>query len=150
MKTSPLPESRNGYSMIEILLALTIFSVGLLAVASLQIGAQRGGRSAVDSTEAAVLAMDRLERLLAMDFSDANLVDVDGDGLAGINDASAAAADQNTTDPSGKYNLFWNVADNTPTPNAKTIRVIVTWNRTMSGTGTPGRLFMNAVKARNL
>jgi hypothetical protein len=64
---------------------------------------------------------------MALPFTHGDLQDTDGDGAAGLNDATQATADSPPT-PEGAYAIFWNVADDTPITNTKTVRVIVTWN----------------------
>ncbi len=149
-------KKNDGYSMIEISLAMGIFAIGLLAIASMQISSRMGGRSAADSTEAAVVAMDKLEQLMALDYDDEsgnNLNDNTGDGESGLSNSTVGTADYNETDSSGKYTILWNVAVNVPISGAKTIRVIVQWSKMAKATGTqgqPGTIFIDSIKAQNI
>ena len=64
-----------GFTMIELLIAITILAVGMLAVASMQVAALQTNAKASRYTEASNLAQDRMERFIAMAYNDANLVD---------------------------------------------------------------------------
>lgn len=57
--------SSKGFTLIEALIAIVIFGVGLLAVASLQIVARKATYEAVQRTAAAQLAESMLERMRA-------------------------------------------------------------------------------------
>lgn len=57
--------SHDGYSLVELLLALLIFSLGAMAVAAMLLGAVQATRSASESAAALMLAEDLLQRLLA-------------------------------------------------------------------------------------
>ncbi len=53
---------QDGFSLVEVLVALTILAVGLLALALLQTTAIKGNALASKSTIATQLAQDRLEQ----------------------------------------------------------------------------------------
>ena len=53
----------GGFTLVEIMIALFILSVGLLAVATMQISAIRGNTMGNDVTHATLLAQDMLEQL---------------------------------------------------------------------------------------
>lgn len=55
----------NGFSLIEVLIALVVLSIGLLGVASLQTKSQQFNRGAYLHTQATVFAHDILERARA-------------------------------------------------------------------------------------
>jgi type IV pilus assembly protein PilV len=54
---------RGGFSLIEVLIALTILGLGLLALAGAQIKAIEGGRNGRHLSQAAVIAQSELEQL---------------------------------------------------------------------------------------
>ena len=60
---------KSGFSLIEVMVALFIFSIGLLAVASMQIRAISGNTSARALTEAAGYAQEAIELVMAQPFS---------------------------------------------------------------------------------
>jgi prepilin-type N-terminal cleavage/methylation domain-containing protein len=152
-------KGQKGFTLLEIMLAVTIFSVGMLAVASMQVTAIRGNYFSGATTDATTLAADRLEKMMNMDYLDPDLNDTDGDGTGedtapvdGVDDDGGnfglddtdAAADRSQTDASGTYTTCWNVAENVPVNNTKTVNVIITW----SDGGSQRSFAMQGIKAR--
>jgi type II secretion system protein I len=103
--------NETGFTLIEVLMAMAIFAIGILAVGSMQIAAMNGGASARRSTDAATIAQDQIEKIIAGDY-----------------DALAAPADAVVN---GRYSLNWTVAEedlNADGNNdAKNVTVTVTW-----------------------
>lgn len=113
MKTDRLTFIRNGekgFTLIEILIAITIFAVGMLAVAGMQISGIQGNATAKALTGGASWAADRVERLMSLSYDHADL-------------AGGAHPDQTE----GRYTISWNVTDNAPINNVKTVAVTVRW-----------------------
>ena len=54
----------KGFTLIETLIALAIFSIGILAVASLQVSASLQSRNSSEITEASAIASNRMEELI--------------------------------------------------------------------------------------
>ena len=67
IKSKKISDSK-GFTLIEVLVAMAIFSIGILAVASMQLAGTKGSSSARFSTEAAVLAQSRMESLMALEY----------------------------------------------------------------------------------
>ncbi len=133
LNKSDIPGNQMGFSLIEVIVAIAILSVGILAVASMQGTASRNNVFAESRTQAATWATDRVEKLVDLDWNDPLLSDADGDGQAGLDDtdfdnnpATTNDADHRATQ--GNYTIYWNVADNVPINNVKTLRVIVVWS----------------------
>lgn len=89
----------DGYTFVELLLALLVFSLGALAVASMQLGAVQATRSASESAAALLLAEDLAQRL----FADADAIarytqSLDGT-LALAEGVSASCLDGATCEP---------------------------------------------------
>ena len=136
-KESVFVTNQRGFSLIEVLVAIAILSVGILATASMQGAATRSNVIADTRTHATTLAVDRIEKLVSTPIPDWNnppsaLADTDSDGQAGLNDtdfdndpSTQGDADNRVID--GQYTIYWNVADNFPITNTKTVKVIVTW-----------------------
>lgn len=121
-------DKEKGFTLIEAIIAISILTIGLLAVASMQATAIRGNAFAEGLTGGTTWASDKIEKLIELglaDFNDANLQDTDGDGDAGLEDATAATADYQETQ--GRYTIFWNVSNDSVLNDTKTINVIVTW-----------------------
>jgi len=60
----------DGYTLIEILIAISIFAIGMLAIASMQIGATQGTSTARSNTELTAYATDQIERLTSLKYND--------------------------------------------------------------------------------
>ena len=80
----------QGFTLIEVLIAVVIFSLGLLAVASLQVVARKANYEAVQRTAASQLAQAMLERMRANAVS-AALVVYDGAGERVLGGATMGA-----------------------------------------------------------
>ena len=121
----------GGFTLIEVIIALAILTIGILAVNAMQTVSVRGNFTANRLTTAATWATDRAEVLFNLEYDDDELLDDGGgaaDGLAGLNDATAATADGNDISKDGEYTIYWNIAEDVPMPNLKTINVIITYS----------------------
>ena len=74
----------RGFSLIEVLVALVVLSIGMLGIAALYVDSLRSGRTAIHRTQAVILVSDMAERIRANP----------GAGVA----YAGAAADNNCTD----------------------------------------------------
>jgi len=112
----------KGFTLIEVLVAMAIFSIGILAVASMQLAGTKGSSSARLSSEAAVLAQSQMESLIALKYDPAALVPEFDPALNGTRSVTY----------SNRYTVDWTVVQNTingiPLPNdCLGITVTVTW-----------------------
>ena len=134
--------NESAFTLIEVLIAMTIFTVGILAVGSMQLSAIRGNSRASDLNDALSLAQSQLEELQSLQytvlFTDPLLMDGPGSGTGsfGFDDGNIHTAARTLTPdhnplPIGKYNLLWNIEDisvpSTAPPNAKRIKLFVQW-----------------------
>ena len=102
----------KGFTLVEMLIALTIFAIGILGVASTQVWGLRGNSSAIWHTQAATFAADRIEQLMAVPY--ANLASLSpGNETQGDND---------------EYKVSWTVFPNDPIDFTSTITVNVQWD----------------------
>jgi prepilin-type N-terminal cleavage/methylation domain-containing protein len=62
-----------GFTLLEVIVAISILTFGILAVASMQSAAIRGNQLGYRLTEGSTLAQDRLEFLLTKPYNDALL-----------------------------------------------------------------------------
>jgi prepilin-type N-terminal cleavage/methylation domain-containing protein len=115
------PKARqSGFTILEVMIAISILAIGLLAVFSGQNMAIQGNNRASRLTEGMTLAQDKLEELLALPYDD---VDATGSPV---------------TDPGG-YEVKWEV-DDTVFTHGKLITVTVT------GQGLRSPLQLNCIK----
>ena len=71
MKSDALDE--RGFTFVEVLIVIAIFSIGVLAVAIMQVAAINTNASARMSGEATALAANQLEALMALNYEHADL-----------------------------------------------------------------------------
>lgn len=117
---------QHGFTLIEVLIAIVVLTIGILGAATMQIAAIDGNSTAIRLTGAITWGEDRLETLMGLPFAQADLVDDGNDGVNGLDktDVVGNLADGGP-DVQGVFTVFWNVADNYPVFGTKTIRVIV-------------------------
>ena len=80
-------QHQTGATMIELMVALFVLAIGLLGALGLQLGSVRSNQSAVFASEAQVLAVNMVDRVMA--YNDV-LITTDDDDYNGI-DTNAAA-----------------------------------------------------------
>ena len=100
----------QGFTLVEVLIAMAIFAIGILGVASMQITSINGNASSRMHTEATTLAVERLERLIALPYDHADLDE--------LNNPHQVIE--------GGYTIVWNVSDDIPINATKTINITVT------------------------
>jgi type IV pilus assembly protein PilV len=136
-----------GFTLIEVVVALSIFAIGLLAVAALQIRAVGNNTTGRFSMDAMTWTATQFEQFIAQEFDNANFMDTNGNGTAGLDNDTPATADFSLAFPDDGRNttMFWNVADN---PRGfKQIRVITVWQRVGSG---PKRAVFDFIKPEDI
>lgn len=136
-----------GFTLIEILMALTLLSVGVLAVAALQGTGLRAAAQAERMSLGSAAAKSVAEKLMALPYEHPELADTQGDGRAGLDqiDSDETQADHRLLVP-GRLPMwvFWNIAADDPAVGLKTVRVIAFW---MHG-GREYRFPLEFVRAR--
>jgi type IV pilus assembly protein PilV len=166
---------RDGFSLVEVLIAMFIFSIGILAIANLQYRSILHNKSAFDRTQANAIASTIFEELKRLSFNDGNLTEVNGDLDAGRasagTDPDPSLADHvfdpallpvlnssyqvdgnNIIDGTGRrYQLFWNVQHDVAVGTAGTPAPFCTIKLFMYWSTPLGRnhLEMTAVKYNN-
>ena len=115
---------QKGFTLIEIMIAIVIFSIGMLGIARLQMIATEGNSFARKMSEAANIGQDRTEEALSMEYD--FYIDTNGNGAAGsgLNDTGAGA---DYSFALSGYTININVSEDFPITNTKTIRIITTW-----------------------
>jgi len=119
-----------GFTLIEVLVAIVILTVGLLAVGTMQISAIRGNFMGGNTSIALSLASEKMEDLLNRDFNHADLADTasNNSALSSITsvDHQENISEEGVVGAGAFYRRVWNIAD-LSSPTTKNIMVIVTW-----------------------
>lgn len=128
----------RGFTIIEVLMAMTIFLIGFLAVGSMQISAVNGNTSARMRTSASILAGDIVEQLMRCPYESSGCTLTranETDGIQySVNDPLAMGAhgpfddDPDGDGPDRTYQVRWVVA-NGPEVGSKEIDVIIRWQK---------------------
>ncbi len=96
----------TGYTIVEVLIAIMIFSVGILGIAKMQVVSINANSIAGKYTEGSSFGTSEIEKIMAIAYDD----EADGTVTQGI------------------YTVNWTVTDSIPTSNVKRINMNVTWN----------------------
>ena len=104
-------KKNQGYTLVEVLIAMAIFAVGFLALASLQIKSISQNASSRMATDATTMAVESMERLISLPYNHAELDQ-------GTNPHSMPATEG--------YAIEWNIQDDWPITATKTIVINVT------------------------
>jgi prepilin-type N-terminal cleavage/methylation domain-containing protein len=107
-----------GFTLIEVMMALTIFAVGVSAVLTMLIHVNRNGRLSDDTTRACFLAQRKMEELIGLDFTDSL--------LGATREADGFKREEPYVETENKYTIAWDVRDMSPT--AKKLSLVVRWN----------------------
>lgn len=86
--------SQKGFSLIELMIAIAIFSIGILAVLTMQVSAISSNGGSRKISDALVMAEDQLENFMTLPYASAEL---------------DPALNPHQIDAGG-YSMVWNVA----------------------------------------
>jgi prepilin-type N-terminal cleavage/methylation domain-containing protein len=117
---------QQGLSLIEVLVAMSVLGVGLLAMLAMQLHAMRGGQAGRHVTDAAQVAQDRMEIFQRIDWDDAALADTGGWVLGGDVQTRAVQGGAAGNVPMN-YNVDWRITDDPVNPKLRLVDVRVTW-----------------------
>ena len=110
-------ESDKGFTLIEVLISLAILSIGILAVASLQVSASLQTRNSLEITEACTIASYQMESLMRMRYGDVTST------------SSYSIPTGQFSIPTNQYNIQWTVTPfSISSLEAKNIALTVTRN----------------------
>ncbi|MFH0727567.1 MAG: prepilin-type N-terminal cleavage/methylation domain-containing protein [Pseudomonadota bacterium] len=103
---------QGGFAILEALIAMFIFTVGILGVFSMQTTAMKTTSLSRGITEQSAIAAGLVERLMPLSYTHADLT-----------------PNITFTNPNqGRYAISWRVAEDALITNTKTITVTVAWS----------------------
>ena len=107
MKKYRNDHGQQGFTLIEVMMAMVILGIGILAIVALQTTNVNYNTGSKKQTEGYTWAMDQIEKLYVIDYATVN----------------TGSANQ------GPYTVSWNVTDHTTglRRNSKTVNVQVNW-----------------------
>ncbi len=132
-----------GMTLLEVLIAMAILSIGLMGTIPFVTTAMSGNVAARRTAEATLLIQEKIEEFRQITAYTTN----PSSTLASLQDTNGSTADTlqatltscsplvadacetiSRSELRGSYTRFWNIADNTPEQNMKTIYVHVAWS----------------------
>lgn len=113
--------TNRGFSLVEVLIAIAIFAIGILAVAKMQYGSTHNNTAGNITTQATMLAREKLEELKSLPFTDTDL------DFGPHDDTDDLIAEKG--EAMSRYTRKWDVSDPGIGSNARQIQVTVSWTR---------------------
>jgi type IV pilus assembly protein PilV len=107
-------DDKNGFTLIEILIATVIITVASLGVASLTVGIMRGNSYSSRLTTATTLVQDRLEQVRRIGYANAM--------------TALATENYGSITNFNEYKRVTSISNDSPSSNMKTIFVEVLWD----------------------
>jgi type IV pilus modification protein PilV len=104
----------KGLTLLEVLVAMVVLSLGLLGLAKMQITAIQVNAASGRLTQGTAFAQDKVEQLMALPYDDAKL--------------DTQVRTYTETRPAQGYTITWTVDQNPAPGDVKTINVEVTWS----------------------
>jgi len=111
-------QAEKGLTLLEVLVAMVVLSLGLLALTKMQIAAIQVNAVSGRLTQGTTIAQDKVEQLMALPYDDAKLDDQTPVG---------EVTTYTETRPAQGYTITWTV-DQDPAVGVKTINLKVTWS----------------------
>ncbi|MCW5201748.1 prepilin-type N-terminal cleavage/methylation domain-containing protein [Desulfobulbus sp. US1] len=102
---------QDGFTLIETMIAMVVFTIGILGLFGMQTTAIKENLTANSITSGSAWAMDQVEQLLNQDYE--NLLDTDSDGnnCGGLDDwGDNADGSKVSGDVEPIYKIYWNIA----------------------------------------
>jgi len=111
----------KGTTLIEVMLALFVFSIGILSVAQMQIAGLSCSTKATRNMYNSVSAGNMVERMLSLPINDPHLTDIDG-GYFPDNPDHGPVTISNT-----RSTMEWEVEDDFVVKGMKRVTVTIRW-----------------------
>jgi type IV pilus assembly protein PilV len=112
--------SRKGFTLLEVLIAMTLLAVGLLGTLGLTTGVIRGNFFSKNVSTATVIAETQLE-------------EVHRRGYTGANTTNFPTGSELVTMGGATFSRDTTITDNSPQANMKKVKVKVTWSEGAAG-----------------
>jgi type IV pilus assembly protein PilV len=127
-QNSQFVKGNTGFTILEVLIAVAIFSIGILGVVALQSGSIKGNTSARGVTDIALIATDRLEMLRSLPYNDPALTPAGVVVLAQTADRvdNDYDGDIDEANEAGPLTVQYAVTGDWPLERTKTVVVTVT------------------------
>jgi type IV pilus assembly protein PilV len=116
-----LVKRSDGFTLLEVMIALVILAVGLLGLAALQLTAVKSNAFSGEMTYATMKAQQYAEVFKSLPFTDTDL-DSTGNPHTAIESSKGV-----------QYTVTWNVTDNVPATDMKSINITVEWTSLRQG-----------------
>lgn len=118
---------QGGFTLVEVLLAMAIFLIGILAVLMMHIKAINSNSGARGITQNYTWAMDKVEELLRLPYDNADLAAGSHTPASDVdfidNNCNGRIDEDGET---GQILISWTVQDDFPVAHTKSVRVTVT------------------------
>lgn len=132
-----IEKNSEGFTLLEVVIAITILTIGLLGSAAMQLSSIKSNTKASNLTEAASYNQAQMESISSWSYDDGRLNDGNlinynriGDQLIGGGPNILITTIADTADSStrvDRYTIYWDVAPNVPAVDSMSIRVDVVW-----------------------
>jgi type IV pilus assembly protein PilV len=110
----------NGFTLVEILIAATVFSFAVLGLAVGTVSVIRTNQDSHLNTSAINLAQAKLEELRAMSSTAFTALACPNFSAAGCSDAAVASG--------ATFNRSWQITANSPVPGNSQVNVRINWS----------------------
>lgn len=120
----------RGFTLVEVLVAMMILVIGILAVSQMTITGLQTSRTINHQMYARDIMNRYFEHLQLIPISDSNLVYRTS---VSLDDTTTADYKFSENNPGGRFRIFYNIADSLPDRRFKTIRLHVYWPQNKRG-----------------
>ncbi|GEM_PF-1107125 len=130
------PAGNSGFTLLELMMAMLVFAVGILAVGAMQSTSSKASTTAKYVTQDLALASSMLERFAGLDYDSSELKSTDNDEWDGYTQQGnqLVLQEPDFTRVFGRYIVAWEVCEDympknpgDPSLPAKRIAMTITW-----------------------